>query len=98
MNKVIILREDNLEDYMDEDHLIVAFTTNGCGACKSIIPTLYQIDDGFKVVVVNSDIHMKSNTFFPNIPSFYPTLAYFKEGKFIKTFSREDIKNKNLWN
>jgi thiol-disulfide isomerase/thioredoxin len=97
MNKVEILKEDSLEDYMDEEYLIVVFTLRGCGKCKSIIPDLYKAGDHHKIVVVDSDIHVRSMSYYPRGETFYPTLAYFKEGKFIKTVSMEDIKGKRLW-
>jgi|TARA_B110000977_G_scaffold116769_1_gene150877 thiol-disulfide isomerase/thioredoxin len=97
MNKVEILKEDSLDNYMNEEHLVVVFTTSGCGKCKLIIPELYKAGEHHKIVVVDSDIHVRSMSYYPRGASFYPTLAYFKEGKFIKTVSTEDIKGKRLW-
>lgn len=97
MNKVEILKEDSLESFMNEEQLVAVFTTSGCRKCISVLPKLYEAGEHLKIVVVDSDVHVKSMSYYPRGASFYPTLAYFKEGKFIKTVSTEDIKGKRLW-
>jgi thiol-disulfide isomerase/thioredoxin len=97
MNKVEILKEDSLESFMKEEQLVAVFITSRCKKCISIIPKLYEAGEHLKIVVIDSDVHVKSMSYYPRGASFYPTLAYFKEGKFIKTVSTEDIKGKRLW-
>ena len=97
MNNVIFLKEDNLFDYFWCKELVVVYTNPSCSSCKSIIPHLYQIEEKYKIIVVNSDIHMESNKFFPGGLYFYPTIAYFKDGKFVAIIEQDSLINKNLW-
>lgn len=80
---VAVLSKDNLESYMSEPHLLVVYTAEWCGACKRIIPTLYQLDPKWKVVIVDAERYFKANTFFPGGVNFYPTIARFERGYFM---------------
>lgn len=80
---VTVLNKDNLENYMNEDHLLVVYTAEWCMACKRLIPDLYKLDPKYKVVIVDSERYFKANTFFPGGVNFYPTMAYFERGYFM---------------
>lgn len=92
MNKVIQLKEDNLEKYINEDKLIVFYKKDTCPACIRLIPDLYHIPDEYKVVVVDAERHMKANTFFPGGIAYYPTIAYFEKGYYVDEFKLELIR------
>lgn len=76
-NNVTVLMKDNLESYMNEPHLLVVYVAEWCGACKRVIPKLYQLNPKWKVVIVDAERYFKSHTFFPGGVNFYPTMAYF---------------------
>tara|TARA_B110000285_G_C14663925_1_gene397307 strand:+ start:172 stop:483 length:312 start_codon:yes stop_codon:yes gene_type:complete len=98
MNDVIILKADNLEDYVNLPNLIVVFISPSCGSCKSLIPYLYKLDNKYNVVVVDSERHFKSvEEFYPKFPSFYPSILKFEEGKFKSILDEDNIKNIQLW-
>jgi thiol-disulfide isomerase/thioredoxin len=82
-NNVTVLTKDNLESYMSEPHLLVVYVAEWCGACKRIIPKLYQLNPKWKVVIVDAERYFKSHTFFPGGIEFYPTMAYFERGYFM---------------
>jgi thiol-disulfide isomerase/thioredoxin len=82
-HNVIVLDKDNLESYMSEPQLLVVYTAEWCGACKRLIPTLYQLDPKWKVIIVDAERYFKANTFFPGGVNFYPTMAHFERGYFM---------------
>ena len=98
MNDVIILKADNLSDYVNLPNLIVVFISPSCGSCKSLIPYLYKLDVKYNVVIVDSEKHFKSvEQFYPKFPSFYPSILKFEEGKFKSILDEDNIKNIQLW-
>jgi thiol-disulfide isomerase/thioredoxin len=95
-NNVTVLSKDNLESYMSEPNLLVVYTAEWCGACKRIIPTLYQLPSKWKVVIVDAERYFKANTFFPGRIEFYPTIAHFKRGYFMGEITPDKITPGNL--
>lgn len=95
-NEVITLKQDNLEAYMSTPHLMVAYTANHCGACIKLKPFLYLLPPHIKVIIVDSEKYVKSNRFMPKGVSYYPTIAYFKNGYFQKEIPQLDIITGNL--
>ena len=89
--EVLELKNDNLEEYMVEPHLLVVYTARHCGACIRLKPHLYTLPPHIKVIIVDSEVNVKSNRFFPKGVAFYPTLAYFETGVFKKEVSQLDI-------
>ena len=90
-HNVIVLDKDNLESYMSEPQLLVVYTAEWCGACKRLIPTLYQLDPKWKVVIVDAERYFKANTFFPGGVNFYPTMAHFERGYFMGEIQTHQI-------
>jgi len=80
---VTVLKEDNLESYMSEPHLLVVYMAEWCGACKRVIPKLYELDPKWKVVIVDAERYFKTHTFLPGGIQFYPTIAHFERGYFM---------------
>jgi thiol-disulfide isomerase/thioredoxin len=95
-HNVTVLDKDNLESYMSEPQLLVVYTAEWCGACKRLIPTLYQLDPKWKVVIVDAERYFKANTFFPGGVNFYPTMAHFERGYFMGEIQTHQIVQGNL--
>jgi thiol-disulfide isomerase/thioredoxin len=95
-HNVIVLDKDNLESYMSEPQLLVVYTAEWCGACKRLIPTLYQLDPKWKVIIVDAERYFKANTFFPGGVNFYPTMAHFERGYFMGEIKDHQIVQGNL--
>jgi thiol-disulfide isomerase/thioredoxin len=95
-SNVIVLDKDNLESYMSEPQLLVVYTAEWCGACKRLIPTLYQLDPKWKVIIVDAERYFKANTFFPGGVNFYPTMAHFERGYFMGEIKDHQIVQGNL--
>lgn len=81
---------------MSEPQLLVVYTAEWCGACKRLIPTLYQLDPKWKVVIVDAERYFKANTFFPGGVNFYPTMAHFERGYFMGEIQTHQIVQGNL--
>lgn len=95
-HNVTVLDKDNLESYMNEPQLLVVYIAEWCGACKRVIPTLYQLDPKWKVVIVDAERYFKANTFFPGGINFYPTMAHFERGYFMGEIHDHQIVQGNL--
>jgi|TARA_R110002049_G_C9116957_1_gene558104 thiol-disulfide isomerase/thioredoxin len=91
MNEVIILKEDNLKLYIEEDQLVVFFSKNTCPACLKLLPDLYYIPKEFTVVVVDSEKHLSSNLLFPGGIKYYPTIAYYEKGYYKDEFKLQNL-------
>ena len=81
---------------MSEPQLLVVYTAEWCGACKRLIPTLYQLDPKWKVIIVDAERYFKANTFFPGGVNFYPTMAHFERGYFMGEIKDHQIVQGNL--
>ena len=93
MNKVITLEKDNLDEYMDLENLIVAYTRPGCGGCVKIHPHLYKLDDKYTVIVSDINKYPRSTLFKTDGINFVPTFGLFNKGSYIREISQLDIKN-----
>jgi thiol-disulfide isomerase/thioredoxin len=93
---VTVLKQDNLESYMSEPHLLVVYMAEWCGACKRVIPSLYKLDPRWKVVIVDAERYFKTHTFFPGGIQFYPTIAHFERGYFMQEIPQDRILKGNL--
>ena len=86
------LTRDNLGYFLDTPKIVVIFTSPACGSCKKILPKLKELSAKIPIVNVNALLFDKALTFYPEEIKFYPTIAYYENGDYIKT-----IKNKTLW-
>lgn len=93
MNKVITLEKDNLDEYMDLENLIVAYTRPGCGGCLKIHPHLHKLDDKYTVVISDINKYPRSTLFKEDGINFIPTFGLFNKGSYIREISALDIKN-----
>ena len=91
MNDVVILKEDNLGQYMEEDKLIVFYKRDTCPACMKLFPDLYYIPKEYVVVVVDETM-MKSCTYFPGGIKYFPTIAYYEKGYYKDEFKLSELK------
>ena len=97
-NNVTILKEDDLKNFINLPNLIVVFISPSCGSCKSLIPYLYKLNPIWNIVVVDSEKHFKSMEYYPNsVPSFYPSILRFEQGKYEGILDQDNIKNIDLW-
>jgi hypothetical protein len=97
MNKVIELVDDKLSDHIWDPKVIVVYSSSMCGMCKILKPKLYHISEEYKVVIVDSSRYFKSNMFYPPPLLWFPTIAYFEKGVFIKDINKTEIEE-GLWN
>jgi thioredoxin-like negative regulator of GroEL len=97
MNKVIELTEDNLSNHIWDPKVIVVYSSGMCGMCKTLKPKLYNVNEQYKVVIVDSEKHFKSNMFYPRELLWFPTISYFEEGVYIKDILKTEIEE-GLWN
>jgi hypothetical protein len=97
MNQVISLIEDKLSDHIWDPKVIVVYSSGMCGMCKVLKPKLYHVNEEYKVVVVDSERHFNSNMFYPTELLWFPTIAYFEKGVYIKDINKTEIEE-GLWN
>ena len=97
MNKVIELTEDKLSDHIWDPKTIVVYSSSGCGMCMILKPKLYHVNEEYKVVIVDSSRHFSSNMFYPTELLWFPTVAYFENGTYIKDINTKEIEE-GLWN
>jgi hypothetical protein len=97
MNKVIELTDDKLSEHIWDPKVIVVYSSGMCGMCKVLKPKLYHINEEYKVVIVNSERHFRSNMFYPIELLWFPTIAYFEKGVYIKDILKTEIEE-GLWN
>ena len=62
---IIELVKDNLEHYMDIENLLVVYNQEGCGACRTLKPHLFELDEKYSVIIVDSFKFPKSCNFLP---------------------------------
>jgi thiol-disulfide isomerase/thioredoxin len=93
---IIELVKDNLEHYMDIEHLLVVYNQKGCGACNALKPHLFELDKKYSVVMVEAFKYPKSCNFLPGGINFYPTIGLFERGYFVKEINFNDIINKKF--
>jgi len=97
MNKVIQLLDDKLSDHIWDPKVIVVYSSSGCGMCMILKPKLYHVNEEYKVVIVDSSRHFTSNKFYPTELMWFPTVAYFENGVYIKDINKTEIEE-GLWN
>ena len=93
MNKFIILDKDNLDEYMDLENLVVAYSQQGCGGCVKVHPLLKKLDDKYTVVVSDINKYPESTLFKTDGINFVPTFGLFNKGSYIRELSLLDIKH-----
>tara|TARA_B110000914_G_scaffold182074_1_gene164705 strand:+ start:446 stop:745 length:300 start_codon:yes stop_codon:yes gene_type:complete len=91
MNNIQGLGEDNLDTFMSNENLIVVFTQETCGACIQIREHLQKLDEKYTIVLVNPVRCPKSTRFMPIPIDFYPKIALFNRGYFIKELTQLNI-------
>jgi thiol-disulfide isomerase/thioredoxin len=97
MNQVIQLIEDNLSDHIWDPKVIVVYSASTCGMCRILRPKLFYVNEEYKVVIVDGSRHFNSNKFYPTHIQWFPTLAYFEKGVYIKDIPKQEIEE-GLWN
>ena len=97
MNKVIELVDDKLSEHIWDPKVIVVYSSGMCGMCRILKPKLYHINEKYKVVIVNAEKHFKSNMFYTAPLLWFPTIAYFEKGVYIKDIEKTEIEE-GLWN
>lgn len=97
MNQVISLIEDKLSDHIWDPKVIVVYSSTMCGKCLEIKPKLYHVNEEYKIVIVNSTIHFNSNKYYPTELLWFPTIAYYENGTYIKDINTQEIEE-GLWN
>jgi hypothetical protein len=97
MNKVIELLDDKLSEHIWDPKVIVVYSSGMCGMCKVLKPKLYHVNEEYKVVIVDSERHFNSNMFYPTELLWFPTIAYFEKGVYIKDINKTEIEE-GLWN
>jgi thiol-disulfide isomerase/thioredoxin len=96
MNDIIELQGDDLEHYVGMDNLIVMFKSDGCGACRKLLPHLRKLENIHTIIIVDSLKHVKSCKFLPGVIKYYPTIAFFNKGVYIKELTQHDIINQTI--
>jgi thiol-disulfide isomerase/thioredoxin len=97
MNQVISLIEDKLSDHIWDPKVIVVYSSTSCGKCLEIKPKLYDINEEYKIIIVNSTRHFNSNKYYPTELLWFPTVAYYENGTYIKDINTKEIEE-GLWN
>ena len=97
MNKVIELTEDKLSEHLWDYNTIVLYSSSMCGMCIKLKPKLYHINEKYRVVIVDSSKHFVSNMFYPTELMWFPTIAYFEKGTYMRDILKTEIEE-GLWN
>ena len=83
---------------MTKEHLIVVFTDPNCSSCKSLIPYLYKVDNKWVIVVVDAEKCVEDMKYFPSsMPTFYPAILHYSQGKYKGILTMDDIKKIELY-
>ena len=96
MNKVITLDKDNLDEYMDLENLIVAYSKPWCGPCIKIHPILHELDDKYTVVISDVSKYPESKLFKTDGVNFLPTFGLFNKGLYIREVSKLEITSQQI--
>jgi thiol-disulfide isomerase/thioredoxin len=97
MNKVVELLEDKLSEHIWDPKVIVVYSSSMCGMCRILKPKLYHINEEYKVVIVDCSRFFESKKFYPTELMFFPTIAYFEKGVYIKDINKTEIEE-GKWN